>query len=262
MDWEENTITTSVDRLLVYLDEEGPTSIATIADDLDVSEQQVEAWTEALISSDMVEKEYSAREGTIVTLKEPKEVEETADAVSSDTGEQMEAVKDQIEHIEEIEEATETLEHLSETFQKSLKAQEEVNDLLQELHKEEKQLEEEIESLDGEEQQLESQALETLEEIEDEIEGYKPAAMVSSFKEEKDSIETRLKTLKDLKDSIEDIEAEKKAAKECPVCGRTFETEHGLRTHQGIKHPDYEPESEENDDGNGGFIGRIKGLFS
>lgn len=252
---DENTISTSVDRLLSYLDEEGETSIETIVDDLGVSEQQVKAWVKALEASDMIAKNYTAREGTLISLKQD-DVEAHAETVSSETGDQIDALTETIEHIDDLDEATATLKELSKTFKESIEAQEEMKDLLHELHEEDAEIEDALTELSGEERELEGEALHTLEDIEQTIEDEHPDETVDAFKTEKEAVEHRLETLQGLKNHIETIEANEQAKKECDICGATFETQHGLRTHKGMKHPDHET-TEQN-----GLLARIKSFFS
>lgn len=228
MEWKDHLITTSVDRLLEYLAEHQSASVSEAAEDLDVSEEMIEVWASALTDADMVEKTYSARRGTVLSVADTEKAREKMEEVRQETQEEVEEASDELEgEHEELEEAKETLRSLTEDLEERVEA--------------DKQLEEDISALKEEEEQLDDdddrhqemldllheidEGLASRDQLEEELEG---------FRQRRDAIEANLKALKKMEDHIDTIEEDERFT--CDDCGRGFDTEKGLKIHRSQKH--------------------------
>lgn len=244
MEWKDHLITTSVDRLLEYLAEHRSASVAEAAEDLDVSEEMIEVWASALTDADMVEKTYSARRGTVLTVADTKKAREKMEEVRQETQEEMEEASEEIEgEHEELEEAKETLRSLTKDLEARVEADQQLEEDISALKEEEEQLDD---SGDDRHQEMLDllheidSSLASVDQLEEELEG---------FRQRRDAIEANLKALKKMEDHIDTIEEDDRFT--CDECGRGFDTEKGLKIHRSQKHKRSDS-----------FLGRIRDRLS
>jgi len=229
MEWKDHLITTSVDQLLEYLAEHRAASVSEAAEDLDVSEEMIEVWASALTDADMVEKTYSARRGTVLTVADTDKAREKMEEVREETQDEMEEAAKELdgEH-EELEAAKETLRSLTDDLEARVEADQQLEEDISALKEEEQELDDAGDARHQEMLDLLHEidaGLASVDQLEQELEG---------FRQRRDAIEANLQALQKMEDHIEAIEEDEQVT--CDDCGRGFDTEKGLKVHRSQKH--------------------------
>lgn len=249
MEWKEQLISTDVDKLLEYLTAEDTASVSQAAEDLNVSEERINSWAEALIDANLIERSYSTTKGKMLHIADKEKAEEKIEEVHKETQQEAEQARQETDpRKKELQQAWETIEDLLKALKKQKKVRERIEDDLTKLQSEEDKLTEKLEDNDH---QIEEELLAKLQTIEKTMKGVETIEEeIDKFKERRKTIESNLKALKKLEEHRKELKKKEMEGYKCETCGRIFDTERGLHVHQSQVHDD-----------NPGLIGKIRNLL-
>jgi hypothetical protein len=146
-DWREAVIRTGADLLLKEVAEMGDVAVPEAAEELGVSEAQVEDWAEALDSSGFLEKSYSARRGTVLQYTDDNhdEVRERLKQSREEVRREAERVEDELSDRKEVvREARKRLEEMEDSVEEDRRKERETREEIEELKEIEQDIEERV----------------------------------------------------------------------------------------------------------------------
>ncbi|MCJ7478566.1 MAG: hypothetical protein MUP63_00110 [Candidatus Nanohaloarchaeota archaeon QJJ-7] len=222
---EGSLIETGVDRLLNYVQDNGKVELKEASKALGVERDTAMKWASALEDSGLLEIRYSVRRGRILVPMEGEVTEEKVEEARQETADEI----SERGILEREESELEQYKDMLETVEESLKEDEkEAEDLKSELEGGN------LQRLRGYLEELQETESE-IEEIESDIEDILASLRVLE-KMEEESVKEPNSERRGLKYRIKSLFSGKNRTFKCEECGREFDTERGLKTHQGMIH--------------------------
>lgn len=243
-EWKDGVIQTGVDKLMEYLRKEREVRVDEAADSLGVEPKTIITWAKSLQDSGLAELRYTARSGRILRVAEDEsKTEDVMGDVQEDIVEGMEQIADlgrEKARLDRFQDILSRLEkHLSEdeSFAEELREKRsDAEDTLDELEAfidDLDTVEEDVSDLKKHLDQLQQDIgvltkLDALREKASEPEGQ------GEQEQEETSAGTKISPLYPLKKlaSVLSFRSGKSPERVCEDCGKEFDTEQGLHTHQ------------------------------
>lgn len=266
-EWDDNLISTGIDRLLQYMQSQEEAEVDEAADFLGVDPETVIHWAKALEESDLVDVTYTATRGRVIQLKQAdsEEAEEQIEEAKEEAAQKIEeaGMENEKKRIEQFETV---LERLEEVLEQDAKDMEELRDEVgsEDLRK----IEAYLDDIEATEKDVEG-LLNDLEDVLADI------SVVRALRQHR----AAASDARDARSELLAVDAEKEHTCEecdaafytrvglrmhrevfghnetiygCADCGKSFETEKGLHIHEGMKGHGSEP---------GGVMARIRSML-
>lgn len=217
-DWREGLIQTGADLLLKKVAKEGDVAVPEVAEELGLSEAQVEDLAEALDSGGFLEKSYSARRGTVLKYTDSNhdEVKERLKESREEVKKEAKRVEDDLsEHKEVVEEARKRLEGMKESVKEDRKKERETREEIEELKELEEDIEERVKEKETEVRKLRGDTADLLSRTETAISDISYAEEeVNEFEQREQELENRLESLRKLEDHVETMDQVQESLRE------------------------------------------------
>lgn len=209
-DWQEGLIQTGADLLLKKVAKEGDIAVPEAAEELGVSESQVENWAEALDSGGFLEKSYSARKGTVLEYSDDNhdEVKERLKQSREEVQKEAERVQRELSDRKEVvEEARERLEGMKDSVEEDRRKEEKTKEEVEELKSLEQDLEEKVRKKEAEIRDLRGDTADLLSRTETAISDISHAEeKMDEFEQREQELETKLESLRKLENHVETMD--------------------------------------------------------
>jgi chromosome segregation ATPase len=217
-DWQEGVIRTGADLLLKKVAEEGEIPVPEAAEELGVSETQVEDWAEALDSSDFLEKSYSARKGTVLEYTENNhsEVKERLQQSREEVQKEAERVQNELSDRKQVvEEARKRLEQMEESVEEDRRKEKETREQVEELKELEQDIEQRVEQKEAEIRDLREETADLLSRTETAISDISHAEeKMDEFEQREQELENKLEGLRKLENHVETVDQVQESLRE------------------------------------------------
>jgi chromosome segregation ATPase len=223
-DWQEAVIRTGADLLLKKVAEEGEIPVPEAAEELGVSETQVEDWAEALDSSDFLEKSYSARKGTVLEYTENNhsEVKERLQQSREEVQKEAERVQNELSDRKQVvEEARKRLEQMEESVEEDRRKEKETREQVEELKELEQDIEQRVEQKEAEIRDLREETADLLSRTETAISDISHAEeKMDEFEQREQELENKLEGLRKLENHVETMDQVQESLREIEKADR------------------------------------------
>jgi chromosome segregation ATPase len=217
-DWQKAVIRTGADLLLKKVAEEGEIPVPEAAEELGVSETQVEDWAEALDSSDFLEKSYSARKGTVLEYTENNhsEVKERLQQSREEVQKEAERVQNELSDRKQVvEEARKRLEQMEESVEEDRRKEKETREQVEELKELEQDIEQRVEQKEAEIRDLREETADLLSRTETAISDISHAEeKMDEFEQREQELENKLEGLRKLENHVETMDQVQESLRE------------------------------------------------